>query len=659
MPDCSKSINRYHSTFQGDTYDACARCGGKCEIYKVSTLLPGEKEYMASYFNMPLNDFENKYLDRLNTPYGDVDVLKMKNGCPFLDKEYHCTALPVKPILCDTYPIIMDIKGKRIEFIIDQHDCPMVHWPEYEKYVRNFAVNGTAAMRELDAPLDWWKTVMLYDENDFDYVRIEKELRHSPDYETFFLEDILGYTCNGYEKTAREAGLKLYSVRIRNFLKTIVSQINEISKQRDSFARKLAVSYKEFLKNYSSNILKSLDNALDDDLLLTEKGALQYLYLSAETKDALRCLESYGESFLERIKQVNGDSVFSENNKDSVQLIEKSSTAFFIKDLIRKKPGYKPYEILDFSCRLAKEGYALLARWFAPDEIDGPGMIVSFMKANRIHGGRISNVGEPGSERPIWYRWTMLVLVDPSGKVVCAADGAVIADRKNTIFYASHIATDDKLRSKGLGSFLNSFVWQAANNHLVEAKAALGDCDWSALKQPALKFELSEVEFPDPGPRGEGSMRRLTFHGKSGRKVIWPYRYAQPDTDYHLDHFDSDAWNSVPMFLCIRAFTPQGNKVPLSLEAADLMLDYFSVCGGGSMGKGIGWDRVNVKYGLLNDAPTKLVPFPTEKEAIPSFVSKTGYFQKILPEYYKNHRFTIDRRETLVLANRALSARKR
>jgi Fe-S-cluster containining protein len=659
MPDCSKSVSRYHSLFEGDTYDACARCGGKCEIYKVSTLLPGEKQYMASYFNMPLCDFENKYLDCLDTPYGKVDVLKMKNGCPFLDKEYHCTALPVKPVLCDSYPIVMDIKGNRIEFRIDQHDCPMVHWPEYEKYVRNFAENGTAAMRQLDAPLEWWKLVMLYDEYDFDYVRIEKELRHSPEYETFFIEDILSYACNGYEKRARQAGLKLFSVRIKSFLKTIVDQINDAGKQRNSFAKRLATSYKDYLKDYSFNIIKTLDTAFRDELLLTEKSGFQYSYLSAETKDALRCLESYGESFLERIKQVNGDSVFSENNKDSVQLIEKSSTAFFIKDLIRKKPGYNPYEILDFSCRPAKEGYALLARWFAPDEIDGPGMIVSFMKDNHKHNGKISSIGESGNERPIWYRWIMVVLVDAAGKVVSAADGAVIADRKNTIFYASHIATVDKLRSKGLGSFLNSYVWQAANNHLVEAKAALGDCDWSAAKQPILKFELSEVEFPDPGPRGEGSMRRLTFHGKSERKVIWPYRYAQPDTDYHLDHFDSDAWNSVPMFLCVRAFTPKGNKVQSSLEAADLMLDYFSVCGGGSMGKGIEWDRVNIKYGLLNDTPPKLVPFPTKKEAIPTFVSKTGYFQQILPEYYKNHRYTIDRLETFALANRAQLARKR
>jgi Fe-S-cluster containining protein len=190
----------YHTNFQGDTYDACARCGGRCEKLKIAALLPGEKEYMADVLEFDLGEFENRFLDRLDTPFGSVDVLKLKDGCPFLDSGYHCTASKAKPVLCDSYPLVFSLRGRKVTFDLDRRDCPMVKWPEYRKAVEAFIEKGVPALKALRAPLSWWRMVALFDEFDFDYGKIETELRRQPGYQFFCLEDVLEFVCNGYEQ---------------------------------------------------------------------------------------------------------------------------------------------------------------------------------------------------------------------------------------------------------------------------------------------------------------------------------------------------------------------------------------------------------------------------------------------------------------------------
>src|SRR5258708_20449593 len=100
----------FHESFNGEgngMWDICAQCGGRCEIYKIGSLMPGEKEYIAAQLNISVAEMENKFLDRVETPVGAVDVLKLQPGCPFLDACFHCTLadVKVKPWLSEIYPL--------------------------------------------------------------------------------------------------------------------------------------------------------------------------------------------------------------------------------------------------------------------------------------------------------------------------------------------------------------------------------------------------------------------------------------------------------------------------------------------------------------------------------------------------------------------------
>src|SRR5688572_26956483 len=96
----------FHQEFKGDTWDICERCGGKCEINKIGSLMPGEAEYIAGTLSCSVEDFRTMYLDGIVTPHGTVDVLKLKPGCPFLSPDFRCTIKDVKVVLCDVYPVV-------------------------------------------------------------------------------------------------------------------------------------------------------------------------------------------------------------------------------------------------------------------------------------------------------------------------------------------------------------------------------------------------------------------------------------------------------------------------------------------------------------------------------------------------------------------------
>src|SRR5262249_50145738 len=80
----------FHSSFRGDTkeiFSVCAKCGGACEFNKIGTLMPGEREYMAATAKVSVAEFSARFLDTIVMEDGmELDVLRLINGCPFLDR---------------------------------------------------------------------------------------------------------------------------------------------------------------------------------------------------------------------------------------------------------------------------------------------------------------------------------------------------------------------------------------------------------------------------------------------------------------------------------------------------------------------------------------------------------------------------------------------
>ena len=295
-------LHQYHTLFKGDTYDACARCRGKCEQYKIATLMPGEKEYMAERLGLTVNQFEDSYLSRLDTPFGFVDVLKMKDGCPFLDNLFRCTATDVKPVLCDSYPIVFEINKNRIRFIIDNSDCPMVHWPEYRHVVESFKTRGIPALKAIKAPNHWWKIVSLYDTFDVDYRKIEKELSKTAGYDTFYLEVILGYACGGYEMLARKKGFALIERRMGDALQQAVGRLSRYRRSSKPFVRQMALSYQTNIKEQVSLIIDAVQKGRKDESILAGKGGTEYRRIVLQALNKIVWMDRETENMILRVK---------------------------------------------------------------------------------------------------------------------------------------------------------------------------------------------------------------------------------------------------------------------------------------------------------------------------------------------------------------------
>jgi uncharacterized protein len=192
-------FHAFHAAFDGEgngMWQICAQCGGRCELHKIGSLMPGEKEYMANYLGLPVEEFANIYLDGIVTPRGTVDVLKLKLGCPFLDGNYHCLLADrkVKPVLCEIYPVLFEVaetphadgtRDLQVQFMVDELDCPLMHasyhWkkrtitnPNYQKYRDYFETTGIQRLMAVDAPAAWYWAVEQYDSENFDYRALEK-----------------------------------------------------------------------------------------------------------------------------------------------------------------------------------------------------------------------------------------------------------------------------------------------------------------------------------------------------------------------------------------------------------------------------------------------------------------------------------------------------
>ena len=215
-PVPAERFHEFHHAFNGEgdgIWDICADCGGRCELHKIGTLMPGEKDYIAAELGLPLAEFEAKYLDRLATPRGTVDVLKLMFGCPFLDSCFHCTLADrkVKPVLCEIYPVVFataEIAGAdgrselAVEFAVDEIDCPLMHehyrWagrtivnPRWRQRRDYFEQVGIPRLRQVAAPAEFYWIVAQYDDENFDYRALQR-LRKVPvdRYDTFTLAEL-------------------------------------------------------------------------------------------------------------------------------------------------------------------------------------------------------------------------------------------------------------------------------------------------------------------------------------------------------------------------------------------------------------------------------------------------------------------------------------
>ena len=179
----------FHKEFKGDYlwWKVCAKCGGECENHKIGSLMPGEKEYIAQIVDLPLEVFENQYLDCIITPSGNIEVLKLKPCCPFLDSEHRCVIRPFKVVLCDVYPVAFEVNNTSVQFYLDT-DCSLSHNKEIAWYFEHV---GIPALMKLDAPVEWYRAVALFDSFNIDYEKIKNTRNNVSKYESLTLEQIL------------------------------------------------------------------------------------------------------------------------------------------------------------------------------------------------------------------------------------------------------------------------------------------------------------------------------------------------------------------------------------------------------------------------------------------------------------------------------------
>lgn len=204
-PIPARYFAEFHDSFKGDTLETfrvCAKCGGACEFNKVGTLMPGEREYMAAAAGLPVAEFSERFLDIIEMEDGmELDVLRMINGCPFLDRgTFECNCRKYKVVLCEIYPLAFHVREGQVHFEIDDW-CPIADTLPYRRY---FLETGAHAMSRLPVPVDWYEYVAQYDHLYFDYRALEKSGRDPLKPQTFTYEELLKFQREGSEHDPKE-----------------------------------------------------------------------------------------------------------------------------------------------------------------------------------------------------------------------------------------------------------------------------------------------------------------------------------------------------------------------------------------------------------------------------------------------------------------------
>lgn len=181
----------FHQIFSGsnpNTFEICRKCGGACEHNKIGTLLPGEKEYMAKKMGISISEFKQRYLDILKMDDGTlVDVLKLGELCPFLNKETEaCDCSDFKPIICKIYPVVFTVDTGKVNFIIDNW-CQLSR----KKVCRKYFESAIPLLSQFPVPVEWFNNVVNYDDLYFDYEQLRECRKGKDQYAVFTLEELL------------------------------------------------------------------------------------------------------------------------------------------------------------------------------------------------------------------------------------------------------------------------------------------------------------------------------------------------------------------------------------------------------------------------------------------------------------------------------------
>jgi uncharacterized protein len=195
----------FHKSFQGDTSDTfnvCFACGGACEFNKIGTLMPGEREYMAGAAGLSVDEFSEKYLDFIRMENGrELDVLRLINGCPFLNKgSFTCDCREYKVVLCEIYPLAFYVRHGVVHFELDDW-CPIA---DTLRFRRRFLEVGVPAVQRLGVPVEWYECVARYDDLYFDYVALQDYRKDVNKAQTFTIEELLGFQRTGQENNPKE-----------------------------------------------------------------------------------------------------------------------------------------------------------------------------------------------------------------------------------------------------------------------------------------------------------------------------------------------------------------------------------------------------------------------------------------------------------------------
>ena len=204
-PIPSNYFAEFHRSFRGDTpetFRVCADCGGACEFNKIGTLMPGEREYMAETAGLSVSEFSERFLDILLMEDGtELDVLRLINGCPFLDRgTFECNCREYKVVLCEIYPIDFQVHEGHVHFGIDDW-CPIA---DTLRFRRLFLETGVSAVSRLPVPVEWYQHVARYDDLYFDYPALEGYRIDRAKPQTFTLEELLRFQRAGLEHDPKQ-----------------------------------------------------------------------------------------------------------------------------------------------------------------------------------------------------------------------------------------------------------------------------------------------------------------------------------------------------------------------------------------------------------------------------------------------------------------------
>jgi Fe-S-cluster containining protein len=204
-PIPAERFAEFHDSFLGDTlatFEVCDHCGGACEYNKVGTLMPGEREYMAEAAGLSVEEFSERYLDILVMDDGmELDVLRLINGCPFLDRvTYKCNCREYKVVLCEIYPVVFHVQEGDVHFSIDDW-CPLSDTLPFRRYFQEL---GVSAIKRLQVPVEWYQHVARYDDLYFDYEALQASGRDPSKPHTFTLAELLRFQRTGQEHDPKE-----------------------------------------------------------------------------------------------------------------------------------------------------------------------------------------------------------------------------------------------------------------------------------------------------------------------------------------------------------------------------------------------------------------------------------------------------------------------